>query len=189
MGEVNYEKGENHYFFHTTTPCATSNLLPLVDQPNALNPIKTQFVTNFLMVEFGWIVVQVKTTIEQTIVNPNKITFVNMLHGTQCQKSLTKAKVVWAKILKRDEFWDTCANFVHMVESILYQRWVMLKTNLHYARAFFNPYLLGEVCLHDDANVKEVWDGLFKILKNAIFQKIHMNMKIDDLFELSLRKL
>jgi hypothetical protein len=27
-------------------------------------------------------------------------------------------------------------------------------SNLHYARDFFNPYLLGEVCLHDDANVK-----------------------------------
>jgi hypothetical protein len=130
------------------------------------------------MVEFSWIVVQVKTTIEKTIANPNRTTFVNTLHGTHCQKSLTKAKVVWAKILKRDEFWDICANFVHMVESILYQRWMMLKMNLHYARAFFNPYLLGEVCKHDDANVKEAWDGLFKILKNAIFLKIHMNMKL-----------
>ncbi len=28
-------------------------------------------------------------------------------------------------------------------------------TDLHYARALFNPYLLDEACLHDDADVKE----------------------------------
>jgi hypothetical protein len=53
MGEVNCEKGENYYFFHTTTPCATSNILLLLDQLMLLHLIKTQFVTNFLMVEFG----------------------------------------------------------------------------------------------------------------------------------------
>jgi len=37
----------------------------------------------------------------------------------------------------------------------------MLTINLHYARAFLNPYLLGEAHLHDDANVKE---ALNKIL-------------------------
>jgi len=31
----------------------------------------------------------------------------------------------------------------------------MLMTNLHYARALFNPYLLDEAYLHDDANVEE----------------------------------
>jgi hypothetical protein len=31
----------------------------------------------------------------------------------------------------------------------------MLRTNLHYAGAFFNPYLLGEVHLHDDADAKK----------------------------------
>jgi len=45
-------------------------------------------------------------------------TFVNTLHGTYCHKLLTKAKVVWGNI-QGDGFWDTCANFVHMVESIL----------------------------------------------------------------------
>jgi hypothetical protein len=106
--------------------------------------------------------------------------------------------------IKRDEFWDICANFVHMVELVLmslrafdgkqpwmgrawlfmktlewhvlslqdpffefpsnltnvienqfYQMWKMLTTDLHYARVLFNPYLLDEACLHDDANVKE----------------------------------
>jgi hypothetical protein len=28
-------------------------------------------------------------------------------------------------------------------------------TDLHYARALFNPYLLDEVRLHDDADAKE----------------------------------
>ncbi len=41
----------------------------------------------------------------------------------------------------------------------------MLTTNLHYARAFFNPYLLGEVCLHDDVDAKE---ALNKILQKTI---------------------
>ncbi len=27
--------------------------------------------------------------------------------------------------------------------------------NLHYAKVFFNPYLLGEAHLHDDVDVKE----------------------------------
>jgi hypothetical protein len=40
----------------------------------------------------------------------------------------------------------------------------MLTINLHYARALFNPYLLGEACLHDDANAKEAF--------NKILQKI-----------------
>jgi hypothetical protein len=41
----------------------------------------------------------------------------------------------------------------------------MLTIDLHYARAFFNPYLLGEVCLHDDVDVKE---ALNKILQKTI---------------------
>jgi hypothetical protein len=31
----------------------------------------------------------------------------------------------------------------------------MLTIDLHYARALFNPCLLGEACLHADANAKE----------------------------------
>jgi hypothetical protein len=31
----------------------------------------------------------------------------------------------------------------------------MLMINLHYARAFFNPYLLDQAYLHDDVDVKE----------------------------------
>jgi hypothetical protein len=40
----------------------------------------------------------------------------------------------------------------------------MLTTNLHYAKAFFNPYLLCEVHLHDDADAKEAL--------NRVLQKI-----------------
>jgi len=32
----------------------------------------------------------------------------------------------------------------------------MLTTDLHYARTLFNPYLLDEACLHDDADAKDV---------------------------------
>jgi hypothetical protein len=40
------------------------------------------------------------------------------LRGNHHQKLLTKVRVVWANV-RRDEFWDTCVNFVHMVEPIL----------------------------------------------------------------------
>jgi hypothetical protein len=42
-----------------------------------------------------------------------------------------------------------------MIEDPFYQRWKMLTTNLLYVGALFNPFLLGEVRLHNDANVKE----------------------------------
>jgi hypothetical protein len=41
----------------------------------------------------------------------------------------------------------------------------MLTTDLHYAWAFLNPYLLGEACAHDDANAKE---ALNKVLRKTI---------------------
>ncbi len=41
----------------------------------------------------------------------------------------------------------------------------MLTTDLHYARAFLNPYLLGEVCLHDDVDAKE---ALNKVLRKQL---------------------
>jgi hypothetical protein len=59
-----------------------------------------------------------KLAIEQTITNFDLTTFVNILHGNHCQKSLTKARTIQANI-RRDKFWDTCANFIHMVELVL----------------------------------------------------------------------
>jgi hypothetical protein len=38
----------------------------------------------------------------------------------------------------------------------------MLMTNLHYTKVFFNPYLLGEACLHDDVDAKK---ALNKVLR------------------------
>ncbi len=164
-----------------------------------LNPIKTWFAT-ILMVERLF---KLKHAIEQTVVNPNWTTFVNSLCGNHHQILLTKVKVIQTNI-RKDEFWDTFANFAHMVELVrillkafngkqpctgkawlimktlkwnvlslqdppfelplnladviedqFYQRWKMLTTDLHYVKALFNPYLLGEACLHDDADVKE----------------------------------
>jgi hypothetical protein len=47
------------------------------------------------------------------------------------------------------------SNLADVIENQFVQRWKMLMTGLHYAGALFNPYLLGEVRLHDDADVKE----------------------------------
>lgn len=40
----------------------------------------------------------------------------------------------------------------------------MLRINLNYAKALFNPYLWDEPCFHDDSNVKETLN--FMLLKN-----------------------
>jgi hypothetical protein len=37
----------------------------------------------------------------------------------------------------------------------------MLTTNLHYAKALLNSYLLGEVRLHDDVDAKEALNIIF----------------------------
>jgi hypothetical protein len=115
MGEEKFEKCESYYSFiwqhHvplTIFRCYETNLM-------LFNSIETRFATNFLMVERLF---KLRPTIEQIVVNPNWTTFVNTLHGTHCQKFFIKARVVHANI-KKDEFWDTCANFVHMVELVL----------------------------------------------------------------------
>jgi len=59
-----------------------------------------------------------KPTIEQTITDPDWTIFVNRLHGDHCQKSLTKARTIQTNV-RRDEFWDTCVNFMYMVELVL----------------------------------------------------------------------
>jgi len=64
-----------------------------------------------------------RPTIEQTIIDLEWITFVNTLRGTHHHKSFTKAKYVQMSI-RKDKFWDICANFMHMVEQIF----VTLKT-------------------------------------------------------------
>jgi hypothetical protein len=48
------------------------------------------------------------------------------------------------------------SNLVNVIENQFYQRQKMLMIDVHYIGAFLNPYLLGEVHLHDDADVKEV---------------------------------
>jgi hypothetical protein len=44
--------------------------------------------------------------------------FINSLCGNHHQKLLTKVRAIRANV-KRYGFWDTCVNFVHMVEPIL----------------------------------------------------------------------
>jgi len=53
----------------------------------------------------------------------------------------------------------------------------MLTINLHYVRALLNPYLLGEVCLHDDTNVKE---ALNKVLQKTTHTPIAYGLDFRD---------
>jgi hypothetical protein len=80
-----------------------------------ISSTETRFATNFLMVE--WLF-KLKLAIEQTIANLDWTIFVNTLCGNHHQKLFTKTKVVQANI-KKNEFWDICANFVYMVELVL----------------------------------------------------------------------
>ncbi len=59
-----------------------------------------------------------KLLIEQIVVDLGWTTFFDMLCNTHQHKSLIEVKYVQTNI-KRNGFWDTCANFVHMVEPIL----------------------------------------------------------------------
>jgi hypothetical protein len=61
---------------------------------------------------------KLRHAIEQIVANIDWTTFVNTLCGTHRHKSFTKVRIVQVHMGK-DEFWDTCANFVHMVELIL----------------------------------------------------------------------
>jgi len=45
----------------------------------------------------------------------------------------------------------------------------MLTTNLHYVGAFFNPYLLGGACLHDDVYMKKMLNHVLQ--KTLIIQQ------------------
>jgi hypothetical protein len=59
-----------------------------------------------------------KLVIEQTIINIKWKTFVNTLRNTHRHTSFTKTKYVQTNI-RRDGFWNICANFVHMVEPFI----------------------------------------------------------------------
>jgi hypothetical protein len=56
MGKANCEKKES-FFFHTTIPCAASNLLSLWNQPNVFKPQWNAICNQF---HNGWIIVQVE---------------------------------------------------------------------------------------------------------------------------------
>jgi hypothetical protein len=48
------------------------------------------------------------------------------------------------------------SNFANVMEDQFYHWLKMLTTNLHYVRAFLNPYSLGEAYLHDDIHAMEI---------------------------------
>jgi hypothetical protein len=60
----------------------------------------------------------VKLFVEQIVIDLGRTTFFNTLCNTHQHKSLIKVRYVQANI-KRNGFWNTCANFMHMVEPIL----------------------------------------------------------------------
>jgi hypothetical protein len=59
-----------------------------------------------------------KLVIEQAVINIKWKFFVNTLRNTHQHMSFTKVKYVQTN-LRKDGFWDTFANFVHMVEPFL----------------------------------------------------------------------
>jgi hypothetical protein len=64
----------------------------------------------------------------------------------------------------QDPLFELPLNFATVIKDQFYHSWKMLTIDLHYATALFNPNLLGEACLHDDANAKE---ALNKVLRKT----------------------
>ncbi len=46
-------------------------------------------------------------------------------------------------------------NLANVIKHQFYHQWKMLMTDLHYAKALFNPYLLIKVHVHDDVYAKK----------------------------------
>jgi hypothetical protein len=61
---------------------------------------------------------KLKPAVEQTIVFFYWTTFVNSLCGNHHQKLFTKARVIRTNV-RMNKLWDTCVNFVHMMEPVL----------------------------------------------------------------------
>jgi hypothetical protein len=59
-----------------------------------------------------------RRAIEQTIANFDLTTFVDSMCGNHHHKSFTKAKAIQTNV-KKDKFWHTCANFIHMVGPVV----------------------------------------------------------------------
>jgi len=111
MGKVNYEKGWKLLFLlHGNTMCHLQYLiimkLILCFQTLEWDIICNQFLD-------GWMVVQAKSYYWKNYSRFGR-TFVNTLHDTYHHKFFTKPKYFQINT-RRDEFWDICANFQHMV--------------------------------------------------------------------------
>ncbi len=96
------------------SPCATNNLLLFWNQLNVFKPHQNMICNHFFN---SWEVFKLRLAIQQIVDDHDWSTFVNTLCGAHRQKSFIEAKV--QVHMKKDEFWDTCTNFVHMVELIL----------------------------------------------------------------------
>ncbi len=49
-------------------------------------------------------------------------------------------------------------NLVDVIKHQFYYWWRMLMIDLHYTKAFSNPFRLDEVCFHDNVNDKETFN-------------------------------
>ncbi len=71
----------------------------------------------------------------------------------------------WHVLSLQNPLFELPSNLANVIEDQFYQKQKMLMIDLHYVGALFNPYLLGEAHLHDDADVKE---ALNKVLWKTI---------------------
>jgi hypothetical protein len=161
---------------------------------------KTRFGSNFLMVDR---LLQVRTALEQSIVDPQWAGYVSKLRDSRTVRARTISKKVKEYVLN-EHFWKRCTNFREVVapmmwalhnfdgkgpcmgkilhifrklekhvvslrgelfrldhdmadpmEDAFYNCWTMvltMKTDLHYAGALLNPYLLHDKELADDSD-------------------------------------
>jgi hypothetical protein len=158
---------------------------------------KTKFGLNFLMVDR---LLQVRTALEQSVVDPQWTGYVSKLRDSRTVRARTTSKKVKEYVLN-EHFWEQCTNFHEVVapvmwalwdfdgkdpcmgkilhifhnlekhvvsfrgelfrldhdmadpmEDAFYNRWTMVKTDLHYAGALLNPNLLYDKELANDSD-------------------------------------
>ncbi len=121
-----------------------------------LNLTKTWFATIFLMVERFF---KLRLAIEQNVVDPIWINFCQHIvwHPSLEVPRRKLFKVTWG----RTNFWDTCANFVHMVELILMLVRAFDGKQLYMGKTWFLMKTL-------EWHVLSLWEPPFELLSNLV---------------------
>ena len=81
--------------------------------------LKTRFGSNFIMVD--WLL-QIKTALQQSIIDPQWVIYVTGLRDTHTMKVGTVSRKV-KEIVLNEQFWEHCTNFWKLVAVVMWTLW------------------------------------------------------------------